>query len=134
MPTAAPCNHNLVMYHLAIGFAWLGTLMASTAVIFRLLPGLSQQRPLWAALFPAVLMVLFDLFMEPVAVKLGYWHWAGDTIPLYNYVCWFVISYIFTLAALQLKIFSSRFPAVVFHAYFAQLGYFLLVFFEGMIT
>lgn len=41
----------------------------------------------------ASLAVLFDWLMEPVAVKLGYWKWGGNgEIPLYNYVCWFVVS------------------------------------------
>ncbi len=41
----------------------------------------------------ASLAVLFDWLMEPVAVKLGYWKWGGNgDIPLYNYVCWFVVS------------------------------------------
>ena len=39
----------------------------------------------------AILAVLFDWIMEPVAVKLGYWTWEGD-IPLMNYISWFVIS------------------------------------------
>ncbi len=39
----------------------------------------------------ATLAVFFDWLMEPVAVKLGYWSWAGS-IPFFNYVCWFVIS------------------------------------------
>jgi putative membrane protein len=39
----------------------------------------------------ALLAVLFDWLMEPVAVKLEYWIWEGD-IPFYNYFCWFVIS------------------------------------------
>ena len=40
----------------------------------------------------ATLAVLFDWLIEPVAVKLGYWQWQGGQIPVYNYVCWFVIS------------------------------------------
>ncbi len=41
----------------------------------------------------ATLAVLFDWLMEPVAIKLGFWTWLGDgTIPLYNYICWFIIS------------------------------------------
>ena len=41
----------------------------------------------------ATLAVLFDWLMEPVAVKLGFWTWLGDgSIPLFNYICWFVIS------------------------------------------
>ncbi|MEP7106614.1 MAG: carotenoid biosynthesis protein [Ferruginibacter sp.] len=41
----------------------------------------------------ATLAVVFDWLMEPVAIKLGFWIWHGDgSIPLYNYICWFVIS------------------------------------------
>ena len=41
----------------------------------------------------ATLAVFFDWLMEPVAVKLNYWQWNGDeSIPLYNYICWFIVS------------------------------------------
>ena len=41
----------------------------------------------------ATLAVFFDWLMEPVAVKLGYWVWNGDgSIPIFNYLCWFVVS------------------------------------------
>lgn len=41
----------------------------------------------------ASLAVLFDWIMEPVAMSLGYWTWEGfGDVPLYNYLCWFVIS------------------------------------------
>ncbi len=39
----------------------------------------------------ATLAVLFDWLMEPVAVSLGYWKWVGE-IPVYNYLCWFLIA------------------------------------------
>ncbi len=56
----------------------------------------------------AVLAVLFDWLMEPVAVKLGFWHWNGDgTIPFYNYVCWFFISVVL-LIAFQLSPFKKE--------------------------
>lgn len=41
----------------------------------------------------ATLAVFFDWLMEPVAVKLGYWTWTRDgSIPMFNYICWFVVS------------------------------------------
>lgn len=46
----------------------------------------------------ATLAVLFDWLMEPVAVKLGFWQWLGDgEIPLYNYLCWFLVSILLML-------------------------------------
>jgi putative membrane protein len=41
----------------------------------------------------ATLAVFFDWVMEPVAIKLGFWHWAADgTVPLFNYLSWLVLS------------------------------------------
>ncbi len=41
----------------------------------------------------ALLAVFFDWVMEPVAVKLFFWKWMGDgTIPVFNYLCWFLVS------------------------------------------
>ena len=41
----------------------------------------------------AILAVFFDWIMEPAAIKLGYWQWHGTgQIPMYNYLCWFIIS------------------------------------------
>jgi putative membrane protein len=43
----------------------------------------------------ALVLVLLDIFIEPVAVKLDYWHWANNTIPVKNYISWFIISAMF---------------------------------------
>jgi putative membrane protein len=40
----------------------------------------------------ALVAVLFDWLMEPVAVKLGFWTWLSLDIPVFNYVCWFIVS------------------------------------------
>jgi putative membrane protein len=40
----------------------------------------------------AMLAVLFDWILEPVAIKLGYWTWKGTDVPLYNYLSWFFLS------------------------------------------
>lgn len=42
----------------------------------------------------ALAMTLFDLLMEPVAIRSDFWIWKDNVIPLYNYVCWFIISII----------------------------------------
>jgi putative membrane protein len=40
-----------------------------------------------------MLATFFDMILEPVAVKLGYWKWLGNgSIPATNYLCWFLIS------------------------------------------
>ncbi len=52
----------------------------------------------------AALMVLFDVIMEPVAIKMGMWTWDGQIIPVRNYLAWFVISLAFFGLAAWMKI------------------------------
>ena len=40
----------------------------------------------------AVILVLLDLLIEPVAVKFDYWSWLNNTVPIKNYIGWFVVS------------------------------------------
>lgn len=44
----------------------------------------------------AVVLVLLDVLIEPVAVKFDYWHWLTVngplTAPLQNYLGWFIVS------------------------------------------
>jgi putative membrane protein len=37
-------------------------------------------------------MTCLDLLVEPVAMKLGFWHWKNDIIPIQNYAMWFLTS------------------------------------------
>lgn len=38
-------------------------------------------------------MTLLDVIIEPSAIFLNYWSWAGGHIPLQNYIAWFFISF-----------------------------------------
>ena len=40
----------------------------------------------------ALLMTGMDWLMEPVAIKSDFWHWKNEIIPVYNFICWFVVS------------------------------------------
>jgi putative membrane protein len=40
----------------------------------------------------SLILVLLDLLIEPVAVRLDYWQWAGDAVLLKNYLSWFLAS------------------------------------------
>lgn len=109
---------------IAIGFAWLCMLLTSTAVVQRILPKFSSYHFLFQAISISLLMVLFDIVMEPAAMKLGYWSWLEGSIPIQNFIAWFLISFIFAVIGLRLRLFKDRLPGFVFHAYFAQLVYF----------
>ena len=79
------------------------------------------------AILVALLMVCFDVLMEPAAVKLDYWTWMNADIPLQNYLVWFGLSFIFATIGLQIGLFRQLLPRIAIHLYFAQLIYFGLV-------
>lgn len=72
----------------------------------------------------ATLAVFFDWLIEPVAVKLGYWTWAGE-IPFYNYLCWFIVS-LALLSVFQFLKFSKQNKFAV-HLLMIQVMFFLLL-------
>ena len=37
-------------------------------------------------------MVLLDVMIEPVAIRLDFWHWQAGDIPTQNYLMWFVVA------------------------------------------
>ena len=112
---------------ITIGFAWLCMLLTSTAVLQRILPKSSTYHFLIQTISISLLMVLFDIVMEPAAIKLGYWSWLVGSIPIQNFIAWFGISFLFAVIGVRMSLFKQKLPDVVFHAYFAQLIYFGMV-------
>lgn len=74
---------------LLIGLNWLMLTYCAYAI-------LEDTKLFWPlkALTGAVMMVIYDIVMEPVAIRLDMWDWGGP-IPLQNYQAWFIISIVF---------------------------------------
>jgi putative membrane protein len=74
----------------------------------------------------AAIAVVFDWIMEPAAVRLGFWTWAGDgEVPMLNYLTWFVLSIGLCTAMRYLRIVPRNVFAV--HLLLIQAVFFLLV-------
>ena len=83
----------------------------------------SKQLKLISFVADAVfLTVLFDWIMEPVAVKLGYWHWQDNIIPFYNYISWMVVSAV--MLAIFRKLISGWQNIFAVHLFIIQLLFF----------
>jgi len=79
------------------------------------------------ALLTGTLAVLFDIMLEPAALKLGYWKWNYGLIPLANYYAWFGIS---LLAAFLYDIFKIKTNEKLSETYFmVQLIFLILLYF-----
>lgn len=114
---------------IAIGFAWFLMLICSIALMQRI--PIINNANIWIQMFIiSILMTFFDFMMEPAAIKLNYWNWYRTIIPLQNYLAWFVISFILTILAWQMKVLGLKFPKVVMHGYYAQLIYFIMIMFK----
>ena len=77
------------------------------------------------SLIGALLMVLLDLLLEPVAMKHDFWHWQDDIIPIKNYVAWFGFSFFFNLL-FQYFSFQKQNPLAEF-LFVIQLLFFLVL-------
>lgn len=62
----------------------------------------------------ALLLVLLDMLIEPVAVRFDYWHWVNSVIPLKNYICWFGVSFLMLLIFETFRFKQQSIVAVVF--------------------
>ena len=76
------------------------------------------------AILSAVLMVMIDYLIEPVAIKHDFWSWAGDVVPLQNYIGWFLVA-----LPLCMLFQYSRFEKINKFAYYLLLAQ--LLFFGG---
>ena len=84
---------------LIIGINWAMLTLATGAA------AASMLKNRWAIiLVAALLMTGLDYVMEPVAVENGYWYWKDGKIPLYNYVCWFLVALLYQGYVAQLNV------------------------------
>ena len=70
-----------------IGVNWLFLALSTYGVVQYF-----TKKALWLILVPPVLMTSLDFLVEPVAIKLNFWNWENEIIPLQNYLMWFITS------------------------------------------
>lgn len=74
-----------------MGINWF-VLVYATGISMRKL----KIRPLFLrVLAGALLLVVLDILIEPVAVHLDYWQWTYSGLQVQNYACWFAVSAVF---------------------------------------
>lgn len=83
----------------------------------------------WKSVFITVtgslLMVFYDLFLEPAAMRLDMWSWEGNSIPFGNYAAWFFFSVLFHILVRitgEEKINDRALPLLA-----VQVGFFALI-------
>lgn len=109
-----------------IGFNWALVILAASRFVQRIS---SNIKPVIVATLAASLCVLFDVILEPLAIRLGYWNWAPtihtfQSVPLQNYAAWFVIAFLSSFFLVRrVKPGNSRFCEIYI---LIQTGFFLI--------
>lgn len=105
---------------LIIGFNWVLIILGAIGLANRI-----HRSPLQVALLSGTFAVLFDLILEPVAIKLGYWNWKKGFIPLENYYSWFGIAFFSSLFASKLKLELE--DSLLVYYFLIQFAFFILL-------
>lgn len=67
-----------------------------------------------SAFLTAVVITAYDFLLELVAVRFGWWWWNTGNIPIFNYICWFVLSFIFQLLFRKVPSITGRSYWIIF--------------------
>lgn len=111
---------------LIIGVNWALLVFATGSVVHPL----KAPAPV-RILFASLLMVIYDILMEFAAPVLGMWSWTEGSVPLRNYVAWFVIAAGFhsLFKIMRIKTYSSlALPVLICQVVF----FFVLIIYNGL--
>jgi len=77
----------------AIVLAWYTTIMMSRRIAAATVRLHGSARRPTVALLAGLLTVALDVALEPMAASIKqYWTWSEDSVPIQNYISWFLIS------------------------------------------
>ena len=103
---------------IVIGVNWLMLGYMGTSIAMKI-----NRKLVFQVLIGALLMVLLDIFMEPVAGKYNLWSWKSGSIPVLNYIGWYLLSSIIVFLGIKLKVNPDN--QVTIPVYIIQLFFFL---------
>ena len=103
-----------------IGFNWVVIILGAIGIASRI-----HKSAFQIALLTGTFAVLFDLMLEPVAIKLSYWAWELGFIPLQNYYAWFGIAFFASLFSSKLKLELE--DSLFIYYFLIQLTFFILL-------
>lgn len=106
---------------LIIGFNWIMIILGAILVA-----EFFFKNKFLITITASLLATIFDFFLEPTAIKLGYWNWTDISVPLQNYFAWFVISLLFTI--LYFKMGTKVKTDLPIKFFLTQLIFFLILF------
>ena len=111
-----------------IGLNWIIVSYSALQFTDWLFKKLRLKMPELAGAFvAAILMVLLDLVIEPLAPKLDFWQWEGNYIPIQNYTAWFFFGFSFCYWLLKNNLLLAN--PIGWKVYAVQLVFFIGLYF-----
>ncbi|MFO7864407.1 MAG: carotenoid biosynthesis protein [Salinivirgaceae bacterium] len=105
---------------LFIGVNWLLLVLASHLIAAHRAPNR------WLIPFiGATLMLIFDVALEPFAINTGMWVWSAASVPIANYIAWWLIAFAMHWILL-LKPYSTGYR-VGYAVFLAQIVFFMIL-------
>ncbi len=104
-----------------IGINWMMIIYG----LFTLVQNYFKVNIIAKSIILGLMAVLFDIILEPSAMKLKYWEWNTVSVPISNYVSWFIISFFFALAGFILK--AKKGSSLISHYLFAQFLFLVII-------
>jgi len=101
----------LVGTPLLIGLNWLFLVYTTLAIVDML-----KIKGILSILLAPLLMLAYDLVLEVVAPLMDMWSWEDNTVPLRNYIAWYLLAVLFTSILKALKIRTKNPLALVLFA------------------
>ena len=87
---------------------------AMLSIAARSLVNLVTNRYAISAFLSAIVITAYDFLLELVAVRFGWWYWDNGDIPIFNYVCWFILSLVFQLLFRKVPSITGRSYWIIF--------------------
>jgi putative membrane protein len=104
-----------------IGFNWLFLTYTSMSIVRQL--KINRGEVIFLA---PLLMVIFDIVLEQLALKMDMWKWQNDSVPFKNYIAWYLIGLCFVIIIKLFKIDTKNPLASILFT--GQLVFFLVLY------
>ena len=102
-----------------IGLNWAVLCFVCCAIIEKI----NLKSIIFKAGLASVLMIFIDFFIEYSAPGFDFWEFTNPTVPLQNYISWFIIAFGFNLAIFKYK--TEKNFEISAHIYGVQLLFFV---------
>jgi bisanhydrobacterioruberin hydratase len=106
---------------LVMGLNWYCVVAACSSISLRFFPAKSL---FFQSILAAFLCTIMDYFIEPVAIKFDFWTWENEMVPISNYVCWFIFSFIFNCLYLN---YTKKYNLAALALFFIWLTFFTIL-------